>query len=75
MNYKADKTYRLLRRNEQLARGEVLHKDALISAFGVTPKTAQRDLESLRLYLTEPGEGERRYDGGVTTLRNCVTIT
>jgi predicted DNA-binding transcriptional regulator YafY len=48
--------------NEQLARGEVLRKDALISAFGVTLKTAQRDIESLRLYLTEMGEGELRYD-------------
>ncbi|MDR1623015.1 MAG: WYL domain-containing protein [Synergistaceae bacterium] len=62
MDYKSDKTYRLLRMNEQLARGEVLYKDALISAFGVTPKTAQRDLESLRMYLTETGEGELRYD-------------
>jgi predicted DNA-binding transcriptional regulator YafY len=48
--------------NEQLARGEVLRKDALISEFGVTLKTAQRDIESLRLYLTETGEGELRYD-------------
>jgi predicted DNA-binding transcriptional regulator YafY len=62
MDYKSDKTYRLLQMNEQLARGEILRKDALVSAFGVTLKTAQRDLESLRLYLTETGEGELRYD-------------
>ena len=62
MDYKSDKSYRLLRMNEQLAHGEVLRKDALISAFGVTPKTVQRDLESLRQYLTETGEGELRYD-------------
>jgi predicted DNA-binding transcriptional regulator YafY len=62
MDYKSDKTYRLLQMNEQLARGEALRKGALVSAFGVTPKTAQRDIESLRLYLTETGEGELRYD-------------
>jgi len=62
MDYKSDKTYRLLRMNEQLSRGEVLRKDALISAFGVTPKTVQRDLDSLRVYLTETGEGDLRYD-------------
>jgi predicted DNA-binding transcriptional regulator YafY len=48
--------------NEQLARGEVLRKEALVSAFSVTPKTVQRDIESLRLYLTGTGEGELRYD-------------
>jgi predicted DNA-binding transcriptional regulator YafY len=48
--------------NEQLARGEALKKDALISAFGVTPKTVQRDIDSLRLYLSETGEGDLRYD-------------
>jgi len=62
MDYKSDKSYRLLRMNEQLARGEVLRKDSLISAFGVTPKTVQRDLDSLRLYLSETGEGDLRYD-------------
>jgi predicted DNA-binding transcriptional regulator YafY len=48
--------------NEQLSRGEVLKKDALVSAFGVTPKTVQRDIDSLRLYLSETGEGDLRYD-------------
>lgn len=62
MDYKADKSYRLLRMNEQLARGEVLRKESLVSAFTVTPKTAQRDLESLRIYLLENGEGDLRYD-------------
>ena len=62
MDYKSDKAYRLLRMNEQLARSEVLRKDALISVFGVTSKTVQRDIESLRLYLSETGEGELRYD-------------
>lgn len=62
MDYKSEKSYRLLRMREQLTRGEVLRKDALISAFGVTPKTVQRDIDSLRLYLTETGEGELHYD-------------
>lgn len=62
MDYKADKSYRLLRMNEQLARGEVLRKESLFSIFNVTPKTVQRDLESLRIYIFENGEGDLRYD-------------
>ena len=62
MDYKSEKTYRLLRMNEQLSRGEVLRKNALASAFGVNHKTVQRDIESLRFYLTENGEGELCYD-------------
>lgn len=62
MDYKADKSYRLLRMNEQLACGGVLRKESLASAFDVTPKTVQRDLESLRIYLLENGEGDLRYD-------------
>ena len=58
----SDKSYRMLRMNQQLARGEVLRKDSLASAFGVTPKTVQRDIDSLRLYLSEIGEGDLRYD-------------
>ena len=62
MDYKSDKSYRMLRMNEQLSRGEVLKKDSLISAFGDTPKTVQRDTDSLRLYLSETVEGDLRYD-------------
>ena len=62
MDYKSDKTYRMLRMNEQLVRGEVLRKDSLVSAFGVTHKTVQRDIDSLRFYLSETGEGDLRYD-------------
>lgn len=62
MESKFDKSYRLLRMNEQLAHGEVLRKESLVSAFGVTPKTVQRDIESLRVYLLENGDGDLRYD-------------
>ena len=62
MSFKADKTHRLLRMNEQLSRGDVLRRDALVSAFGVTQKTVQRDIESLRFYLLETGEGDLLYD-------------
>ena len=62
MDYKTEKTFRLLRMNEQLSRGEALKKDALVSAFGTTPKTVQRDIESLRQYLAETGEGNLIYD-------------
>ena len=48
--------------NEQLSRGEVLRKESLVCAFNVTPKTVQRDIESLRKYLFENGEGELCYD-------------
>ncbi|MDR1638701.1 MAG: WYL domain-containing protein [Clostridiales bacterium] len=62
MDYKSDKPCRLLRMNEQLAHGGVLRKDALVSDFGITSKTAQRDIESLRLYLSETSQGDLRYD-------------
>ena len=52
----------MLRMNEQLSRGEVLKKDFMVSTFGVAPKTVQRDIDSLRLYLSETGEGDLRYD-------------
>jgi hypothetical protein len=48
--------------NEQLARGEVLRKESLVFSFNITPKTVQRDIESLRFYLMETGEGELCYD-------------
>ncbi|MDR0916493.1 MAG: WYL domain-containing protein [Oscillospiraceae bacterium] len=62
MDYKSDKSYRLLKMREMLERGEVLRRDALVSDFGVTPKTVQRDIASLRLYLDATGGGELRYD-------------
>lgn len=70
MDYKADKSYRLLRMYDQLAHGEVLRKQSLVSAFDVMPKTIQRDIESLRLYLTGTGEGELCYD----RKKNCYTL-
>ena len=62
MDYKSDKSYRLLNMSDHLSRGEALRKDVLISAFNITPKTFQRDIESLRMYLTETGEGDLVYD-------------
>lgn len=62
MDYKADKFYRLLCMNEWLVRGEALRKQALICAFNVTPKSVQRDLESLRIYFFENDEGDLRCD-------------
>lgn len=62
MEYKTEKAYRLLQMSEQVTRGEVLRKDALATAFDVTTKTVQRDLESLRFYYAETGKGELRYD-------------
>lgn len=62
MDFKSNKSYRLIHMNEQLARGELLRKDTLIAAFDVTPKTIQRDIDSLRFYLMERGVGELVYD-------------
>ena len=70
MDYKADKSYRLLRMYNQLNHGDVLRKESLVSAFDVTPKTIQRDIEALRLYLLETGEGELCYDRKM----NCYTF-
>jgi len=61
MDFKEDKSIRLLQMYEKLIHGEPLSKEKLVQNFGVTPKTVQRDIESLRIFLEETYGGEIKY--------------
>lgn len=61
MNYKSDKAFRLLHMQNMLNKGLVLRKAELTAELGVTPKSVQRDIDSLRLYLAETDGGELVY--------------
>lgn len=60
LDYKENKSFRLLQLYERLIRGEVVRKAELVQKFAVTDKTMQRDIEELRAYLAETrtDEGE-----------------
>jgi predicted DNA-binding transcriptional regulator YafY len=62
MTEKTDKTFRLLQLHERLSRGEAITKAETIQAFGIPPKTFQRDIESLRLYYSEQHGSDLFYD-------------
>lgn len=53
LNFKSNKGFRLLNMYERLNKGEVLKKNELANDFGVSPKTIQRDIADLRIYLAE----------------------
>jgi len=62
MTDKADKAFRLLQMNERLSKGEAIFKDRAIAEFAIPSKTFQRDVDSLRFYYVERGDGELIYD-------------
>lgn len=68
LNYNGNKGFRLLAIYERLNKGELLSKLQLSNDFGVTLKTIQRDIDSIRVYLAEnhfdEGEVSIRYDKG-----------
>ena len=47
------KTFRLLNLYERLNRGEVINKKDFANAFDISEKSVQRDIEDLRIYLSE----------------------
>ena len=60
-----DRGFRLLRLFEALNKGIPLKKAELAKQFGVSEKTVQRDIEDLRMYLTDKDStaaAEVRYD-------------
>ncbi len=68
---KIDKAFRLLQMNERLSKGEAIFKDKAVFEYDIPPKTFQRDIDSLRLYYTEHGDGELIYD----RRSNCYKLT
>ena len=59
-----NKAFRQLNVYERLNRGEKLFKEALASDFGVSLKTIQRDIDDLRIYLSE-----MHFDEETTTIK------
>lgn len=49
------KSHRLMVIYTQLQKGGILSKAALAEQFGVSPRSIQRDMESLRCFLVEQG--------------------
>ena len=66
IDYKGNKSFRILNIYERLNKGELLNKTELANDFAVGEKTIQRDIDDLRSYLAEqhPYESEIaiRYD-------------
>ena len=54
-NIAAFKSDRLLQMYSRLVNGEILNKQKLAQQFGVTQRSIQRDIESLRCFITEQG--------------------
>lgn len=52
-NFKENKSFRMLYIYETLNRGDTISKDELASKFSVSRKAIQRDIEDLRIYLSE----------------------
>ena len=50
------KSFRLLNMYEKLNRGEVLNKKVLANMYGISEKSVQRDIEDLRIYISETYE-------------------
>jgi predicted DNA-binding transcriptional regulator YafY len=55
-------SFRLIELHDLLSRGESLDKSVVSKRFGVDSKTFQRDIDRLRLYYSEKGLGEVKYD-------------
>lgn len=53
IDYKGNKSFRILNIYERLNKGEILNKTLLANDFSVGEKTIQRDIDDLRAYLAE----------------------
>ena len=58
IDYKGNKSFRILNIYERLNKGELLNKTTLVNDFGVGEKTIQRDIDDLRAYLAEQHQFE-----------------
>ncbi|MDY6017905.1 MAG: WYL domain-containing protein [Oscillospiraceae bacterium] len=53
LDYNGNKGFRLLNIYERLNKGEAVNKKQLALDFNVSPKTIQRDIDDLRIYIAE----------------------
>lgn len=51
MTNREDKAFRLIRMHSALMRGEEISKEEIIRDYGISEKTARRDIDDLRAYL------------------------
>lgn len=63
INYKGNKSFRLLRIREHLEQGGIISKMEIVASYNISEKTAQRDIDDLRAYYAE-----RYCDGEETTI-------
>ena len=52
------KSFRLINMYEKLNRGDIINKKKFAEEFGISEKSAQRDIDDLRTYLYESGGNE-----------------
>lgn len=64
-----DKAFRLLRLHSMLMRGGEIRKDDIAAEYGVSDKTAQRDIDDLRTYLSEDSGASVEYDRSARAYR------
>lgn len=73
LNYNGNKGFRLLNIYERLNKGEAVNKKQLALDFNVSPKTIQRDIDDLRIYIAETHYTESdisiKYDKSVDCYR------
>lgn len=50
------KSFRLLNMYEKLNRGDIINKKQFASELGISEKSVQRDIDDLRVYLSESYE-------------------
>lgn len=66
IDFNGNKSFRLLNIYERLNKGESINKKHIANDFGISLRTAQRDIEDLRTYLSETHFSEKevsiRYD-------------
>ena len=74
INYKGNKSFRILNIYERLNKGEMLSKEKLADDFGVSMKTVQRDIDDLRAYLAETHFTESETAIRYNKAKNCYYL-
>ena len=63
-------SFRLIELHDRLSKGGLLNKSKILVEFGIDSKTFQRDIDRLRLYYSEKGLGDIKYD----RKNNCYRV-
>ncbi|MEF9984553.1 MAG: WYL domain-containing protein [Oscillospiraceae bacterium] len=83
LDYKGNKSFRILNINERLNKGEFVNNSELAMEYNVTEKTIQEDIDDLRLYFAKTHSSENetviKYDKAkkgyylINFSRECMT--